>query len=314
MNVEQALSLYLKEIGKSRSVNTLKSYTASVEKFKATLTSRGLPPDTTPVSSMSNTWVEWLLDDLRHLAPTTERSTVAAIVGFYEYAQAKEWTNLNFGALRHFLKRRQRKLPKREVHFPKQQIEQFLHELDTQANGPFQTDRERLTVLRDRALFYLLADSGLRVSEACALQHGQIDREAGEAWIIGKGNKEARIRISERALNRLEDYLQARRELDEKNSLNGDAPLLARHDKRAGERILPLKPRAVQWALKSRDFTPHTFRHYFVTTVLRKSGGDVELAQKMARHSNVQTTLRYAHLSDDELNTGYDAIFNGDEK
>jgi integrase/recombinase XerC len=59
--------------------------------------------------------------------------------------------------------------------------------------------------------------------------------------------------------------------------------------------------------------TPHSFRHYFVTTVLRGSG-NLKLAQELARHSNIQVTQRYAHLSDDELDKGYFDIFENREK
>ncbi|MCK5319167.1 MAG: tyrosine-type recombinase/integrase, partial [Anaerolineales bacterium] len=55
--------------------------------------------------------------------------------------------------------------------------------------------------------------------------------------------------------------------------------------------------------------TPHSFRHYFVTTVLRGSGGNLKLAQELARHRNIAVTQRYAHLSDDELDRGYHDIF-----
>ena len=56
--------------------------------------------------------------------------------------------------------------------------------------------------------------------------------------------------------------------------------------------------------------TPHSFRHYFVTVVLRASGGNLRLAQELARHKNISITQRYAHLSDDDLDRGYHDIFN----
>ncbi|MGE5073172.1 MAG: tyrosine-type recombinase/integrase, partial [Anaerolineae bacterium] len=55
--------------------------------------------------------------------------------------------------------------------------------------------------------------------------------------------------------------------------------------------------------------TPHSLRHYFVTTVLRASG-NLKMAQELARHTNIAVTQRYAHLSDDELDRGYHEIFN----
>ena len=56
--------------------------------------------------------------------------------------------------------------------------------------------------------------------------------------------------------------------------------------------------------------TPHSFRHYFVTTVLQGSG-NLKLAQELARHKNIAVTQRYAHLSDDELDRGYEDVFEG---
>ena len=58
----------------------------------------------------------------------------------------------------------------------------------------------------------------------------------------------------------------------------------------------------------SGQITPHSFRHYFVTTVLRASG-NLKLAQELARHASIQVTQRYAHLSDNELDQGYHEIF-----
>jgi site-specific recombinase XerC len=68
----------------------------------------------------------------------------------------------------------------------------------------------------------------------------------------------------------------------------------------------------VSEALGDQDaglITPHSFRHYFVTTVL-KGSGNLKLAQELARHRNIAVTQRYAHLNDDELDKGYRDIFD----
>ena len=59
--------------------------------------------------------------------------------------------------------------------------------------------------------------------------------------------------------------------------------------------------------------TPHSFRHYFVTVVLRASG-NLKLAQELARHQSITVTQRYAHLSDDELDKGYYNIFESRQR
>ncbi|MDP3184314.1 MAG: tyrosine-type recombinase/integrase, partial [Anaerolineales bacterium] len=151
---------------------------------------------------------------------------------------------------------------------------------------------------------------------------GDIDWNEGRAVIIGKGDKQAVVRFSTRAMRTLKDYLAARAALDGASGRPlPSLPLFARHDKGAGKKVKPITTTTgrnivaerVRQALGDEaegQITPHSFRHYFVTTVLRASG-NLKLAQELARHANIQVTQRYAHLSDDELDKGYHEIFEG---
>ena len=122
----------------------------------------------------------------------------------------------------------------------------------------------------------------------------------------------------------IKDYLSLRAQLDGGSGKQlATLPLFARHDKGAGKKIKPITPTTGRNIVAERveqilgkeavgKITPHSFRHYFVTTILRASG-NLKLAQELARHSNIQITQRYAHLSDDELDKGYYEIFEGKE-
>jgi integrase len=59
--------------------------------------------------------------------------------------------------------------------------------------------------------------------------------------------------------------------------------------------------------------TPHSFRHYFVTSVLRGTG-NLTMAQKLARHKNIKVTENYVHLSDEELDKAYYEVFEKNSK
>ncbi|MGH2606809.1 MAG: tyrosine-type recombinase/integrase, partial [Anaerolineales bacterium] len=98
-------------------------------------------------------------------------------------------------------------------------------------------------------------------------------------------------------------------------------PVFARHDPAAGAKTLPISTTTGRSIVHARvaetlgpdevgTITPHSFRHYFVTTVLRGSGGNLKLAQELARHRNITVTQRYAHLAGDELDRAYEEIFN----
>jgi integrase/recombinase XerC len=99
-------------------------------------------------------------------------------------------------------------------------------------------------------------------------------------------------------------------------------PIFVRHDRGAGRKVTAITTATGRNIVAERveqiigkeavgTITPHSFRHYFVTKVLRSSG-NLKLAQELARHKNIQVTQRYTHLDDSELDKGYwDAIENG---
>jgi integrase/recombinase XerC len=179
----------------------------------------------------------------------------------------------------------------------------------------------RLRNMRDRAFILTLADTGLRVHEACGLRRGSIDWNDGRAVIIGKGNQEAVVRFSQRSIHALKDYIKERSKLDGASGKPlTSLPVFARHDKGAGKKIKPITTKTGRKIVEQRvsesvgkDYigriTPHSFRHYFVTVILASSG-NLKLAQELARHRNITVTQRYAHLADDDLDRGYAEIFD----
>ena len=73
---------------------------------------------------------------------------------------------------------------------------------------------DELDDLRDRAFVLTLVDTGLRISEACALRRGDIDWNEGRAVIIGKGDKQAVVLFSDRCMRAIKEYLVTRAKLD----------------------------------------------------------------------------------------------------
>ena len=49
--------------------------------------------------------------------------------------------------------------------------------------------------------------------------------------------------------------------------------------------------------LTGRNITPHSFRHTFCTTSLRKEGTKMEDVQDEMGHSRIETTRRYDHIN-----------------
>ncbi len=319
-SISQTISAYLDSVALARSKNTARTYKNALQVFKRVLDERWLDPESTEINKLSEDAITWLAEFLKVFSAPTERLYLTAVSGFYEYVAAEQLAEINLPRLKLLIRQRARRPGIRLPQFPAEDIEKVLEFVNSYAEQVFDNDNIKLRALRDRAFLLTLADTGLRVHEACGLRRGDVDWNEGRAVIVGKGDKQAVVRFSSRCLDALRDYLTARSMRDGNTGRPlTSLSLFARHDKGAGKRIKPISTATgrnivaerVRQALGDEavgSITPHSFRHYFVTTILRASG-NLKLAQELARHSNIQVTQRYAHLSDDELDKGYYEIF-----
>jgi integrase/recombinase XerC len=321
VTIEEAIDSYIDGVGLSRSKNTARSYRNAMNAFSALLVDKNFSIEETPINQLSEDAISWFAAALKDYAPATEQLYLTAAAGFYDYLAAERLADPNLPRLRLLIRQRGRKPGQRLPQFPRKEIDTILEYAIKIAASPAKNDAEHLRNLRDRAFLLVLADTGLRVHEAVGLRRGDMDWNEGKSIIIGKGNRESVIRFSTRCMNALKNYLDARAFLDGNSGRPlASLPLFSRHDRGAGKKVKPITTatgrnivsQRVKEALGSDavgKITPHSFRHYFVTTVLRASGGNLKLAQELARHRNIAVTQRYAHLSDDELDKGYWDIF-----
>jgi integrase/recombinase XerD len=145
--------------------------------------------------------------------------------------------------------------------------------------------------LKHRTILRLLYASGLRISEALALQVGDVD-SSRMALIVhgGKGFKDRQVPLSATVLESLREYYRAYRpkaHLFESAQTGG-----------------PLSQRTVQMVFQrakaragvSRKASVHTLRHCYATHLL-EAGVDVTELRRFLGHANLATTARYLHLS-----------------
>jgi integrase/recombinase XerC len=310
---------FIDMVKRSRSSNTALSYAKALLFFEQVLEEHELPVAKTPIAQISEDSIPWLLDALKDYSPATEQLYLVAVKRFFNFISARKLSEINLPRLNEFIHQQARRPGQRLPQFPRDAIEGVLEYISK--IPPASEVIAQLRNLRDRAFLLTLADTGLRVHEACNLRRGDIDWNENQAIIIGKGDKQSVIRFSSRSLMALKEYLTARAGLDGGSGRPlASLPLFARHDKGAGNKVKPISTTTgrdiviarVRQALGNeaeRNITPHSFRHYFVTSVLRASG-NLKLAQELARHANIQVTQKYAHLSNDELDKGYHEIFD----
>jgi integrase/recombinase XerC len=320
VTINQAIHQYLENTKLARSSNTTATYSFAMNAFQACLNKNGVDPNKTSITELDEDAIGWLAAGLKDHAPATEALYLQATISFYEFISAEKLHSPNLPRLRLLVRQRGRRTGQRLPQFPREDIERVLQYIQALSPTSSSDENQHLRDLRDTSFLLSLADTGLRVHEACKLRRGDIDWNEGRAVIIGKGDKQAVVRFSSRSLAALKAYLSARAPLDGASGKPlGSLPLFARHDKGAGKKIKPITTATGRNIVDERvrqalgdsaegRITPHSFRHYFVTTVLRASG-NLKLAQELARHSNIAVTQRYAHISNDELDKGYHEIF-----
>lgn len=328
--ISDVMNAYLRLVERSRSKHTKLSYKNALQVFSEVLRKQSIDPATTPIAILSEDMLGPLVDHLNVFSPATEQLYLQAVKGFYLYVDSERLAPINQSRVAVLIRQRSRRPGVRYPQFPANDIELLLEKIELVDNLITTTESEEMSddilrAYRDRAFLLTLADTGFRVHEACNLRRGDIDWNEQRALIIGKGDKQAIVRFTNRSLQAIKDYLQQRASIDGNSGRQlSSLPLFARHDKGAGKKVKPMTPTTGRNIVKERveqflgndlvgKITPHSFRHYFVTTVLRGTG-NLKIAQELARHKNIQVTQRYTHLSDDELDKAYYDVFERDSK
>ena len=146
--------------------------------------------------------------------------------------------------------------------------------------------------LKYRALLMTAYGAGLRISEACTLEVGDIDSKRMIIHVReGKRGKDRYVMLSPKLLDTLRLYWRQSRPKG-RYLFPGVFP------------TAPITPSAVQKVLKkavaaarlTKRVTFHSLRHGFATHLL-EAGEDIRTIQKLLGHSSIQTTARYTNVS-----------------
>jgi site-specific recombinase XerD len=160
--------------------------------------------------------------------------------------------------------------------------------------------RQRLVVLRNRAVVHTLFAAGVRAQELCSLKRSACsDGQAGRLVITGKGDKERLILLNEEAQQAIQAYLEGR---DAEGGSSISEPLFVRHDR---SKTSPAKPitRKTVWLLVHQaaeavggriGISPHDFRRYIATALLSE-GMPLESVQGFLGHESSGTLPSRAH-------------------
>lgn len=151
--------------------------------------------------------------------------------------------------------------------------------------------------VRDAAMVELLYSCGLRVSELTALRLGDLFFGEGYIRVVGKGDKERLVPISDVARERVMRYLDLR-----KSARSSEEVLFLNNRGKGLTRVMvfTLLREAARRADIEKSVSPHTLRHSFATHLL-EGGAGIRQVQELLGHESILTTEIYTHLDGEHL-------------
>lgn len=151
---------------------------------------------------------------------------------------------------------------------------------------------------RDKAIFLLLLDTGLRAQEALSLDLADVDTQTGQLIVRkGKGGKGRPAFVGKETRRALRAYLKLR-------PSGGNALFVTRDGERLeydGLRAV-VNRRSKQAGVKAP--TPHAFRRAYALTMLRR-GVDIYSLRDLMGHSGLQVLQRYLKQQTDDLQAAH---------
>ena len=164
--------------------------------------------------------------------------------------------------------------------------------------------RSVLNSKREKAIFEMYISTGCRLSELVNIKTEDIDFNARELKVCGKGDKMRTVYFSAKAKLAVQAYLAESKNKSVLFSCN-IAPYGPLGDQ-AIEKII----RAIGRRAKlSEPLYPHKLRHTFATSALN-SGMDIVVIQQLLGHSNLDTTQIYAQLSQESVRHSYNKLIS----
>lgn len=181
-----------------------------------------------------------------------------------------------------------------------------LDELITLIEYPTENEKDAIVGKRNRAILELIFSTGMRISEVVNLDREQIKMDQNQIvdnkmYILGKGNKQRFVYLTDRAIHYMNEYLKTR--VDEFPAMF--IPNRGTRKATNNPYIVRLSQNYIQ--MKIAEYrkkigivvptSAHSLRHGFAT-YLAEEGANPAAIQKLLGHSSLQTTSRYVHASD----------------
>lgn len=228
------------------------------------------------------------LDNEKNDTASTRSRKISAIKSFYKYLYSEiEVINSNVSE-----KLTNPKISQRQpVYLTLTETERLLDTINNEKNDFLRS--------RDLAIVFTFLTTGMRLSELVSIDITDIVNDHFN--IIGKGNKERTVYLTDNCLQLIYSYILVRAKYIEDKDI--DALFISTRKKRISNRAVQS---TIDKYLKKAGFdtsiySTHKLRHTAATLMYKYGNVDIRALKDILGHSNVSTTQIYTHLDDDDL-------------
>ena len=290
MNRQTADFLNYLRYERNYSSQTIISYSRDIDKFFRFLSEEGLDMEEVDQIVIRN----FLTDELNSgVSKRSCKRRLCALRHFYKYMVRREMVKDNPFV---FVSS-----PKIEKTLPK-----FLYKDQVREILDENKKRDDLLAYRDQAILSTLYYSGIRASELVSLELQSVSLPRRTLRVLGKGNKERIVPISEECKKDIETYMKTTRvELASRNKEGTKVLFLNDHGNKLTTRGLEyILDQIEQKAGSFVGLHPHILRHSFATHLL-ENGADLRIIQELLGHESLNTTQVYTHVTEESMKETY---------
>lgn len=268
---------YMK-LQRNYSGNTLEAYILDISKLLKFLKDNGISPEAAKLSDIQCFAAS--LHDIG-ISPRSQCRILSGVRAFYKYLYLDGYIKDDPTELL--------ESPKLGDHLPEVLTTEEVDRLEQAI------DLSKWEGQRNKAIIEVLFSCGLRVSELVNLKMSALYLDEQFVRIMGKGNKERLVPISENAIEQLKYWFIDRSHMNIKPGEEDYVFLNRRGAHLTRTMILIMIKRLGAEAGIQKTISPHTLRHSFATALL-EGGADLRAIQSMLGHESIGTTEIYTHI------------------